>query len=87
MSEALNSFRVGVMIAVNTSYFIGSITAIILNLIIPVDLIDDAELEIEEQWNVEEEEPLSTSKEEDPTLTEKDKVEEQFKDDSEETVV
>lgn len=59
MSEALNSFRVGLMIAVNTPYFIGSISAIILNLIIPVDLIDDVEIEIEEQWNEEEEEPLS----------------------------
>ena len=92
MSEALNSFRVGVMIAVNTPYFIGSITSIILNLIIPVDLIDDAELEIEEQWNVEEEEPLSTSDPdkkdlmEDQTLTEKDKVGKQSKEDSEEAI-
>lgn len=62
MSEALNSFRVGLMIAVNTPYFIGSISAIILNLIIPVDLIDDVEIEIEEQWNEEEEEPLSKGK-------------------------
>jgi uracil-xanthine permease len=54
MSDALDSFRVGVMIAVNTPYFIGSITAIILNLVIPTDLIDDAEIEIEESWQNEE---------------------------------
>lgn len=59
MSEATNSFRVGVMIAINTPYFIGSITAIILNLVIPTDLIDDSEVEIEEAWHKEEEEPLN----------------------------
>lgn len=59
MSAALDSFRVGLMIAVNTPYFIGSIAAIILNLVIPMDLIDDAELEIEAQWNDSEELPLS----------------------------
>jgi uric acid-xanthine permease len=50
MSDAANSFRVGCMIAINTPYFIGSVTAIILNLIIPTDLIDDAEVEIEALW-------------------------------------
>lgn len=50
MSEGLNSLRVGCMIAVNTPYFIGSITAIILNLVIPNDLVDDTEIEIEESW-------------------------------------
>ncbi|KAL3921304.1 MAG: hypothetical protein SGILL_002813, partial [Bacillariaceae sp.] len=50
MSSAADSFRVGCMIAINTPYFIGSITAIILNLIIPTDLIDDAEVEIESSW-------------------------------------
>lgn len=65
MSEALDSFRVGLMIAVNTPYFVGSIAAIILNLLIPTDLIDDAELEIEESWNdVEEEEVKEEVKEE-----------------------
>lgn len=63
MSDAANSFRVGCMIAVNTPYFIGSITAIILNLIIPTDLVDDTEVEIEATWQNEEdsddeEEPL-----------------------------
>lgn len=58
MSAAADSFRVGVMIAINTPYFIGSITAIILNLIIPTDLIDDTEIEIEESWHKgEKEEP------------------------------
>lgn len=50
MSDAADSFRVGCMIAINTPYFIGSVTAIILNLIIPTDLIDDAEVEIEASW-------------------------------------
>lgn len=58
MSEALDSFRVGIMIAVNTPYFIGSITTIILNLIITIDLIDDAELAAEEEWQKEEPEAL-----------------------------
>lgn len=65
MSEGLDSFRVGLMISVNTPYFVGSITAIILNLIIPVDLIDDEELAIEEEWDhsddEEEAEPLTTT--------------------------
>jgi len=56
MSDALDSFRVGIMIAINTPYFIGSITAIILNLIIPMDLIDDEELLVEEEWQKEEKE-------------------------------
>ncbi|CAB9523846.1 Putative purine permease C1399.01c [Seminavis robusta] len=55
MSDAANSFRVGCMIAVNTPYFIGSITAIILNLIIPTDLVDDTEVEIEATWQNEDE--------------------------------
>jgi len=59
MSAGLNSFRVGAMIAVNTPYFIGSMAAIILNLLIPVDLVDDAELEIEETWNDSQELPLT----------------------------
>ena len=50
MSDALNSFRVGVMISVNTPYFIGSIAAIILNLIVPHDEVDPEELEVEKQW-------------------------------------
>ena len=58
MSDAMNSFRVGVMIAINTPYFIGSITAIVLNLVIPLDLIDDVEVEIETKWHEEEEENL-----------------------------
>jgi len=61
MSEAANSFRVGCMIAVNTPYFIGSICAIILNLVIPTDLIDDTEVEIEETWQTEEEEGLTNN--------------------------
>ena len=52
MSDALDSFRIGCMISINTPYFIGSITAIILNLIIPTDLIDDAEIEAEETWHL-----------------------------------
>lgn len=52
MSDALDSFRIGVMISINTPYFIGSITAIILNLVIPTDLIDDAEVEVEETWHL-----------------------------------
>ena len=59
MSEAANSFRVGCMIAINTPYFIGSITAIVLNLVIPTDLIDDAEIETEEAWQKEEQEVLT----------------------------
>ena len=43
------------MISINTPYFIGSITAIILNLIIPTDLIDDAEIEAEETWHLKQE--------------------------------
>lgn len=58
MSEAADSFRVGVMIAINTPYFIGSITAIVLNLVIPTDLIDDSETALEEAWRAEEEEAL-----------------------------
>jgi xanthine/uracil permease len=54
MSEGLNSFRVGVMIAVNTSYFIGSVVAIILNLIIPMELVDPEELAVEEMRNEDE---------------------------------
>jgi uracil-xanthine permease len=60
MSTLTDSFRVGVMIAVNTPYFIGSICAIILNLVIPIDLIDDIEVELEESWQEEEEEALET---------------------------
>ena len=51
MFEGLDSFRVGVMIAVNTPYFIGSIVAIILNLIIPMELVDLEELAVEELWD------------------------------------
>ena len=54
MSDALDSFRVGCMISINTPYFIGSICAIILNLVIPTDLIDDAEIEVEETWHLKE---------------------------------
>ena len=60
MSDAVDSFRTGCMIAVNTPYFIGSITAIILNLVIPTDLIDDAEVEIESKWHEDEEEALTS---------------------------
>ena len=51
------------MIAINTPYFIGSITAIILNMIIPTDLVDESELEIEATWQVEEGLPLAESTE------------------------
>mmetsp|Transcript_33414 Transcript_33414/g.47448 ORF Transcript_33414/g.47448 Transcript_33414/m.47448 type:complete len:279 (-) Transcript_33414:238-1074(-) len=47
MSDTANSFHVGCMIAINTPYFIGRITATILNMIFPTDVIDDADLEIE----------------------------------------
>lgn len=50
MSDVLNSFRVGVMISINTPYFIGSITAIILNMIIPHDEVDQEELDVEAEW-------------------------------------
>lgn len=50
MSEGLDSFRVGLMIAVNTPYFIGSVSAMILNLIIPMDLVDEEDLEVEAKW-------------------------------------
>lgn len=50
MSDAADSFRVGLMIAVNTPYFIGSMTAIILNLIIPMETVEDADLEVEKLW-------------------------------------
>ena len=49
------------MIAVNTPYFIGSICAIILNLVIPTDLVDDTDVEIEETWQTEEEEGLTNN--------------------------
>jgi xanthine/uracil permease len=65
MSEALNSFRVGCMIAINTPYFIGSITAIILNLVIPTDLVDDSEVEIEATWLKGEEEELKNDQTDD----------------------
>jgi hypothetical protein len=39
-------------IAVNTPYFIGSVCAIILNLLIPTDS-DEDEVEIEEMWHKE----------------------------------
>jgi uracil-xanthine permease len=70
MSTAADSFRVGVMIAINTPYFLGSICAIILNLVIPTDLIDEAELEIEETWHKEEEEALNKSDDDDLDLKE-----------------
>lgn len=50
MSTALNSFRVGVMISINTPYFIGSLTAMILNQIIPKDEVDPEELAVENEW-------------------------------------
>ena len=53
MSDAADSFRVGLMIAVNTPYFIGSMTAIILNLIIPMETVEDADLEVEKLWHEE----------------------------------
>lgn len=68
MSEALNSFRVGVMIAINTPYFIGSVTAMILNLVIPMDLIDEGEI-IEDD---EEETPLAGK--DDIAATDEEKV-------------
>jgi uracil-xanthine permease len=63
MSEGLDSFRVGLMIAVNTPYFIGSVTAMILNLIIPMDLVDEEDLECEAKWLEDSEELV---KEEEP---------------------
>lgn len=51
MFEGLDSFRVGVMIAVNTPYFIGSVVATILNLITPIELVDLEELAVEELWD------------------------------------
>jgi uracil-xanthine permease len=69
MSDAADSFRVGVMIAINTPYFIGSIAAIVLNLVIPTDLIDDSETAIEESWKEEEEEALKELSEDDPDET------------------
>ena len=63
MSEAADSFRIGVMISINTPYFIGSITAIILNLVIPTDLIDDSESATEEEWHEEEAEALKEDEE------------------------
>jgi uracil-xanthine permease len=50
MSSALDSFRVGAMIAINTPYFVGSITAIILNLIIPIENDDPGDIEAENAW-------------------------------------
>ena len=50
MSTALNSFRVGVMISINTPYFIGSIAACILHQIIPKDEEDPEELAVEKEW-------------------------------------
>ena len=50
MSVALDSLRVGLMVAINTPYFIGSISAILLHLLIPIDLIDDVEIDTEEGW-------------------------------------
>jgi uracil-xanthine permease len=61
MSDTLDSFRVGLMISINTPYFIGSITAIILNLILPNEAEDPGDIEAEEGWfddSDEEEEPL-----------------------------
>ena len=66
MSDALNSFRVGVMIAVNTPYFIGSFVAILLNLLVPVDSEDPEEIAIEEEWLDEESEALTDEKDADP---------------------
>lgn len=73
-TDGLDSLRVGLMISVNTPYFIGSMVAIILNLIIPLELVDDADLEVEALWDEEtvdgdvemvkdEETPQSTSRE------------------------
>ena len=42
--------------AMNTPYFVGSITAIVLNLLIPTDLVDDTEVETEMAWLQEDEE-------------------------------
>ena len=50
MSTALNSFRVGVMISINTPYFIGSIAACILHQIIPTDMEDPEEIAVEKEW-------------------------------------
>jgi hypothetical protein len=81
MSDALNSFRVGVMIAVNTPYFIGSFVAILLNLVVPVDSEDPEEIAIEEDWLNEESEALTDEKDEnkevdleDPDPTQPSKV-------------
>lgn len=51
MSDFTDSLRVGLMIAMNTPYFIGSMAAIILNIIIPMETVDDADLEVEALWN------------------------------------
>merc|ERR1712151_261596 len=56
MSDLLDSFRVGVMISINTPYFIGSIAAIILNQIIPTDIEDPGDIEAEEGWTDSEDE-------------------------------
>jgi len=52
-SDALDSLRVGLMISINTPYFIGSVTAIILNLIIPKEFVDAEDLEVEALWDEE----------------------------------
>ena len=50
MSEGLESFRVGVMISVNTPYFIGSVVAINLNLVIPYKEDDPENIAAEQTW-------------------------------------
>merc|ERR1712151_1048916 len=58
MSDALNSFRVGVMISMNTPYFVGSMVAIVLNLIIPNDQEDPVDTALEKEWAEAEEEEI-----------------------------
>lgn len=50
MSVGLESFRTGVMIAFNTPYCVGTIFAIFLHLVIPMDLPDEEDLSVEKEW-------------------------------------
>jgi hypothetical protein len=49
-SPALRPTRTGTLIAFNTPYCVGTIAAMLLNLIIPNDLPDDEDIEAEEEW-------------------------------------
>lgn len=54
------------MISINTPYFIGSITAMILHQIIPMEVEDPGDIEAEEGWTDEEEEAELVAKDEEP---------------------